>query len=59
MMAHNGKNTVPLRYDADALNENVPIRDAIERYAGIDTSVRGSINCPSPAHIDKKPSAYI
>lgn len=59
MMAHYGKNTVPLRYDADALNENVPIRDAIERYAGIDTSVRGSINCPSPAHIDKKPSAYI
>lgn len=58
-MAQSGRTIVPLRYNADALNEDVPIRDAIERYAGIDTSVKGSIHCPSPAHVDKKPSAYI
>lgn len=50
---------IPLRYDLDALNKGVPIDDVLRRYAGIDTSKKGNISCPSPNHQDKKPSAHI
>lgn len=52
---------VPLRYDTKAINSAVPIRQVLERYAGINTNVKGftNVQCPSPSHTDKKPSAHI
>mgnify|MGYP001061331733 CR=1 FL=1 len=48
-----------LRYNAEAINKDVPIREVIERYTGIDTSVRGNIPCPSQSHGEKTPPAHI
>lgn len=49
-----------IRYDDKAINADVPIRDVLERYAGINTNTKGGmVHCPSPDHIDNKPSAKI
>lgn len=48
-----------LRYDTEAINRDIPIKDVIERYAGIKTDVRGNIACPAPDHSDSHPSAKI
>ena len=58
-MAHKEQKFIPLHFDTEAINQDVPIRAVIQRYAGIDTDVRGNIRCPSPTHVDNKPSAAI
>lgn len=53
---------IPLvRYDANKINADVPIRSVIETYAGISvpSNPKRKINCPSPSHEDKTPSAKI
>lgn len=55
-----GTTTLPqLRYDIEAINKDVPIREVIERYTGIDTNTRGNIPCPSLSHTEKTPPAHI
>ncbi len=48
-----------LRYDTEAINRDIPIKEVIERYAGINVNVRGNIACPAPDHTDSHPSAKI
>ena len=49
-----------IRYDEKAINADVPIRDVLERYAGIKSNAKGGmVHCPSPQHVDNKPSAKI
>lgn len=48
-----------LRFDTEAINKDIPIKDVIERYAGIRTDRRGNIPCPAPDHNDSHPSAKI
>ena len=48
-----------LRFDTEAINKDIPIKDVIERYAGIRTDRRGNIVCPAPDHNDSHPSAKI
>jgi hypothetical protein len=52
---------IPFRYDTEALKMAVPIADVIRQYTGTDVShaERRNINCPSPNHMDRKPSAKI
>jgi hypothetical protein len=55
-----GKPDLPLlRYNSDLINRDVPIREVIERYTGIDTNTSGNIPCPSKKDDAKTPPAYI
>lgn len=53
----NSKHTL-LRYNAELINQSVPIADVIERYTDIRIS-KGSCKCPNPKHQDDTPSAHI
>lgn len=54
-MAYEG---VPLRYDAKAINRDVPIEQVYEKYVGPITNNK-MVKCPSPSHPDKSPSAHL
>lgn len=59
-MAQNTQPFIPLKYDAKAINRDIPIREALMTIAGITEDGRGKqIRCPSRSHEDKKPSAFI
>ena len=47
-----------LRYDAELINQSIPIQEVIERYTDI-VITKGSCRCPSPFHEDSSPSAHI
>ena len=47
-----------LRYDAELINQSIPIQEVIERYTDI-VITKGSCRCQSPSHEDSSPSAHI
>lgn len=57
MDIHNNQKPL-LRYDAELINQSIPIQEVIERYTDI-VIIKGSCRCPSPSHEDSSPSAHI
>ena len=48
-----------LKYDKEAIREDVPIRDVIEMYTGQTIKNDRQVKCPDPNHPDRNPSANI
>lgn len=57
MDIHNNQKPL-LRYDAELINQSIPIQEVIERYTDI-VITKESCRCPSPSHEDSSPSAHI
>lgn len=57
MNIHNNQKPL-LRYDAELINQSIPIQEVIERYTDI-VITKGNCRCPSPSHEDSSPSAHI
>ncbi len=55
-MAYEG---VPLRYDAKAINNAIPIEQVYEKYVEPITNNKNMVKCPSRSHLDKTPSAHL